>query len=507
MPQYFDDDVIDVRLENDKVEQYFWGEPCEPGDLDPDDDQRREVTVASRFGGAPVKGFVKKATKFRTTPILRLSMVDVQQGDGLILETPSGKVVFIDGGDNKLFARRVAKAFPGTSEDQPLIVDAMVITHGDADHFDGLNELRKAETSAPTEDKKIFVAPKRVYHNGIVKRPEKIAGTDTKRKVTEMFGDTIEHDGVCYIVGLVDDIRDVAQEERNGPFNAWAKTLTAWDERVRRVNDDNPIELRRIDHTSSGDFDFLNDDSAPGQEVTVEVLGPTVEDIDGTPGLRFLNTPAEGAELRSGLEDVGPKGSKSVAHTINGHSINFRLSYGNVRFLFTGDMNHEAMRRLRTANGDPDVQAEILKAPHHGSADYDPEFLKQVSPVVSIISSGDENRAKEYIHPRASLMASLGKSSREGPAVIFSTELAAFFAHRGPSKTVSGTEEFEGFERLNFGIIHIRTDGERVLAFTHSGKRGMNEAYRFEVSSDGAIQFEPEVVKRSAPKKASTPGP
>ena len=28
-----------------------------------------------------------------------------------------------------------------------------------------------------------------------------------------------------------------------------------------------------------------------------------------------------------------------------------------------------------------------------------------------------------------------------------------------------------GFERTNFGIIHIRTDGERVLVFTHSGKK------------------------------------
>ncbi|OAN37682.1 ComEC/Rec2 family competence protein [Mycolicibacterium iranicum] len=505
MTQFFDDDVIDVRLEDDRVEQYYWGEPAEPGDLDPDDDQRREVTVLNRFGGAPIKGFVKKATTFRNTPILRLSMVDVQQGDGLILETPSGKVVFIDGGDNKLFARRVAKAFPGTSEDQPLIVDAIVITHGDADHFDGLNELRKAETDAPSADKKIFVAPKRVYHNGIVKRPSKIAGTDDTRKATEMFGATIDHDGLCYVVDLVEDIRDVAQGERNGPFNAWAKTLTAWDERVRRVNDGKPIELRRIDHTSTDAFDFLNDGAAPGQEVTVEVLGPTVEEVDGTPALRFLTEPAEGVDLRPGFDDVGSGGAKSVAHTINGHSINFRLIYGNVRFLFTGDMNHEAMRRLRTANDDPDLQAEILKAPHHGSADYDPEFLMEVAPVVSIISSGDESRAKEYIHPRASLMASLGKCSREGPSIIFCTELAAFFAYKGPSTTVSGSKTFEGFERLNFGIIHIRTDGRRVLAFTHSGKRGMNEAYRFTVSEDGRIEFEPEAVKRSAPKKANSP--
>jgi glyoxylase-like metal-dependent hydrolase (beta-lactamase superfamily II) len=73
-------------------------------------------------------------------------MVDVQQGDGLILQTPNDKVVFIDGGDNKLFARFVAGAFPGTSDGEPAVVDAMVITHGDADHFAGLSELHRSET-------------------------------------------------------------------------------------------------------------------------------------------------------------------------------------------------------------------------------------------------------------------------------------------------------------------------------------------------------------------------
>ncbi|MGR8925293.1 hypothetical protein ACU8MB_16270 [Rhizobium leguminosarum] len=97
-------------------------------------------------------------------------MVDVQQGDGLILETPGGKVIVIDGGDNQLFARHAHFRYPNTSEQNPLIADLMLITHGDADHFDGLTELRRSETDS-RPDKRIFVAPKRVYHNGIVKRP------------------------------------------------------------------------------------------------------------------------------------------------------------------------------------------------------------------------------------------------------------------------------------------------------------------------------------------------
>ena len=51
-----------------------------------------------------------------------------------------------------------------------------------------------------------------------------------------------------------------------------------------------------------------------------------------------------------------------------------------------------------------------------------------------------------------------------------------------------------GFDRTNFGIIHVRTDGERVLVFTHSGKEGMREAYRFTVDANHAIEFAKDVT-------------
>jgi hypothetical protein len=108
--------------------------------------------------------------------------------------------------------------------------------------------------------------------------------------------------------------------------------------------------------------------------------------------------------------------------------------------------------------------------------------------------------------PRATLMAALGKASRTTPAIIFVTELAAFFKMRGPSKDdepqAGEPKSYFGFERTNFGIVHVRTDGERVLALTHSGKKGMNEAYRFAVDANGNVTFAPEVEKVSAPKAA-----
>ncbi len=48
----------------------------------------------------------------------------------------------------------------------------------------------------------------------------------------------------------------------------------------------------------------------------------------------------------------------------------------------------------------------------------------------------------------------------------------------------------------NFGIIQIRTDGKRVLVFTHSGKAAMKEAYRFTVDDKHSVKFAKTVVKR-----------
>lgn len=490
--RFIDDDFVEGLLPDNRKYQFGWGDAVVVQEQAEDHLGLR--VVGGAFSGAVLR--VHAATRLRDTPLLRLSLIDVQQGDGMVLETPDGEVVLIDGGENQLFARHVAARFRGTSEDRPLEVDAILVTHGDADHFKGLSELVKSENLVATADepdrgrKKIFLTPARVLHNGLVKRA---SSRDGKRVPDlELLGRTRVKADSHYCVDIYDDISGA--EEPNGPFKTWMESLAHWEERRQSLGLP-PIEIARIGDDSPDRVRFLTESG----QVGVDVLGPTVERVDGRPALKFLRQPKKTASLHTG----GEYGSYSASHTINGHSIALRISHGNVRFLLTGDLNRESMANL--VERGVDLESEVLKTPHHGSHDFDLDFLRAARPVVSLISSGDESETKEYIHPRATMVAALGLTSRTTSPVIFITELAAFFSTRGYAKetkpsNASEKGAFYAFERTNFGIVHLRTDGERLLSFTHSGKKGLNEAYAFSVGEGGVVK--PAALrKRSAPPK------
>ena len=197
---------------------------------------------------------------------------------------------------------------------------------------------------------------------------------------------------------------------------------------------------------------------------------------------------------------IGEEGFKgySASHTINGHSIVFRLVYGGFSYLFSGDLNDEASRFLTREHnaGTLNLRSEVFKVPHHGSADFSGAFVQAVSPMVSVVSSGDESARKEYIHPRATLMGALGKWSRVPEPLVFVTELVAFFNVEGYSrlcdeKKAAKRGTFFGFSRTAFGLVKTRTDGKRLLVYTDSGNVQMKEAYAYALDADGVAQPSP----------------
>lgn len=65
---------------------------------------------------------------------LRVSFLDVGQGDAILVQTPSGKSMLIDGGPTNVVLEKIAHEMSYFDND----IDVMVATHPDADHVTGL---------------------------------------------------------------------------------------------------------------------------------------------------------------------------------------------------------------------------------------------------------------------------------------------------------------------------------------------------------------------------------
>lgn len=454
----------------------------------------------------PPKGMKAKDVIVRNkdSQVLKIDFVDVQQGDGSVIMTPKGKTILIDGGDNQLFARYLAgrfNRFSKTSVDKPREIECIIVTHGDADHFAGLVKIHDSEKVGQDNDwRRLVISPQRVFHNGLVKRPSKdVKGARIPDE--KMLGATklVGKEKVRIITGLEENLLKAGLDKQmNKPFKDWRKALTEYNKRR-----ETKIEFKRLEKGMDDAFDFVTK-SEP--DVKFEVLGPLTTKKDGVTGLKFLGDPPRGARLGHEVLDIEDNGFKgmSASHTINGHSIIFRLVYGGFRFLFTGDLNDESGRSLARAHrdGSLNLEAEVFKVPHHGSADFSGGFLQAVAPIVSVVSSGDESARKEFIHPRATIMGALGKFSRVEEPLIFVTELVAFFELVGATSVEchkldkaglaiikdgvaveikKNKRSFFAFKRSNFGIVKIRTDGKRMLVYTNSGQTKLKEAYAYEL--------------------------
>ena len=377
--------------------------------------------------------------------------------------------------------RYLAGRFRGTTAASPKDIECILVTHGDADHFAGLPEILKSETNREKR-KRLFIRPKRYFHNGIVKRPS----TRNGKRVpdVDLLGATRKVGNETYLTALEDNLLTVPDTEMNAPFKEWRDALAEYNKRSR-------ITFRRLQLGDDKAFAFFNRD-----DLRIEVLGPLVTQIGGKPALRFLGNPPEGPRVGQESLNLGEEGFKgySASHTINGHSIVFRLVYGGFSYLFTGDLNDEASRFLTREHnaGRLNLRSEVFKVPHHGSADFSGAMFEAISPVVSVVSSGDESARKEYIHPRATLVGALGKWSRVPEPLVFITELVAFFNVEGYSRLCRREEGREARDvlRLQPDRLRPRQDADRRQAPARLyGQRQRPD--------EGGVRLRPRLVRRS----------
>jgi competence protein ComEC len=145
----------------------------------------------------------------------------------------------------------------------------------------------------------------------------------------------------------------------------------------------------------------------------VPLIRPLEGDIRdfGDASVRVLSPPRDGSSVRA-----------------NDASLVFLVTFGQTRFLLTGDIEQDAESRLLDSLGPVDV----LKVAHHGGKSSTSEpFLRIARPAFAIVSAGAGNL---FRHPHPDVLARLQAS----PARLFRTDAS--------------------------GLITIRSDGRRITA-------------------------------------------
>jgi competence protein ComEC len=129
---------------------------------------------------------------FLSTPSpLRISFLDVGQGDAILIQTPSGRTMLIDGGATDVVLTRLAEEMSYFTRE----IDVMEETHPDADHVTGLIPVLKKY-----EVKMVLTSPVEGATKVFDELQHHIDGEQAEVHVARR-GDVIDfHDGVTVTV-------------------------------------------------------------------------------------------------------------------------------------------------------------------------------------------------------------------------------------------------------------------------------------------------------------------
>ncbi|MDQ1283653.1 MAG: Lactamase protein [Patescibacteria group bacterium] len=137
-----------------------------------------------------------------------------------------------------------------------------------------------------------------------------------------------------------------------------------------------------------------------------ETIGnENINELEGIAGMKIrIGDEAE-------MEILAPDGTQAKENPkdTNAGSIVSKLTYGENKFLFTGDISYDNEKAL--VDGGQDISANYLKISHHGSKYATSQmFLDKVKPRVAVVSVGADNR---YGHPSPDVIVRLDENGIE----------------------------------------------------------------------------------------------
>lgn len=147
-----------------------------------------------------------------------------------------------------------------------------------------------------------------------------------------------------------------------------------------------------------------------------------------------LTVPEVGDTYNLGSAEVEILGVNATDDT-NESSIILMVTYGETKFLFTGDAEYEAEQAVLATGAD--LSCDVLKVGHHGSdSSTSYMWLNAIMPEYAVISVGEDN---SYRHPTYAVLSRL----RDAEVVTYRTDLNGdVFAYSdGKTVTMSVTRE------------------------------------------------------------------
>ena len=425
------------------------------------------------------------------TSLLEYYFIDVGQGDGVLIKTPDFRHIMIDGGwprksqdTGKNAADFVDWKFCKDYGKRTIMIDALVCSHNDQDHYGGLWDLLNAELSHELDASKVEI--ENFYHAGVS------WWTIDGERVLGRYEETSS--GESFWTDLLNDRESLENALRPGAFpklqGEWKKFLRCVASAVNAA--DEPTPVQRLSSFSEFMPGFEPGDGSPA----IKVLAPVEFEIDGKPAVRRF-------------DDI--TGFMLNSQNTNGNSLLLRVDFGNSRVLLTGDLNTQSQQSLLDDyDNDPDEEfkCDVAKSCHHGSGDISYKFLEALEPAITVISSGDN---EGHDHPKPEIVAASAttgyKQFSDGgdklvSPLVFSTELARSVSLGKPTQlnACSGgsCQEYDGADLkestityretksgaryskkgtkriansmivadLIYGLVNVRTDGSKLLCAT-----------------------------------------
>lgn len=426
-----------------------------------------------------ITGWVKQSA-LGGGSLLEFYFIDVGQGDGVLIKTPSFRHIMIDGGfprsvqdTGKNAADFVDWKFSKDYEMSEIEIDTMLVSHCDADHYGGLWNLLDVSKIGELDAEGVSV--EELYHAGLSwwKAP---SGGKTLGPSKSANGEKFW----TRLLGNRTSVGHAISSSGSSPklHGWWRNFMGVCHNAKTKGGSSTPIS--RLSHA---------DDFVPGYEPdsigepSIKILGPVEFEIDGKPALRKF-----------------PGGNSK---NTNGVSLLLRVDFGRTRVMLTGDLNKASQKAILDdyAGERLEFECDVAKGCHHGSDDISYEFLQAMRPAATVISSGDN---EGHDHPRPSVMAASATTGfleiKDGDLVtplVYCTELGRSVDLGFPKKfkkldngnnvvdEIAGAsldrcdleitkakkksvkmEDAMVVGGLIYGLVNVRTDGEKILCAT-----------------------------------------